>query len=191
MKYEEQYRAALQQFKEKNATLIARALAILKPQPAQREECIEDIRDACNFIEIYAHDWALNSKRVRQAVEDYLQALKCIKQLGKQAPWAPWPLGPEKFIDRVGKEIAAAEEFLKAPKPPRHRTAYRQRAAAQQARNLLEKYGQKPTTTRGRPLHKLSPLLYAGSLNDGAGLRRGDPLPDLYRHLRQTRTEQI
>lgn len=155
---------------------IERALKLLAPPAAQREECRHEIRLALdrveNFTALARASRASRSKR--GGVPRYNAALRRLLSAFDSLDPAMklFSLG-HPTRTKIEAEIARTNEFLNQPPAPPRRDGSRGKAAAAAAYDLLTWRGYNATVTRGGRWEKLAKIL-AGNLS-----------VDLFEHLRK------
>jgi len=159
---------------------IAKALALLAPPVAQREECKYEIGRALDRIENtagFARSCRVANSKNKGGLTSYYAALRrlrsaccaldpAIKPFFSFADSA-YPTG-----EMLEKEIAKVEGFLNRPSASPRPHASRSKAAVKVAHNLLGWWNHEATVTRGGKWDKLAKIL------------AGDLTADLFDHLR-------
>lgn len=153
-----------------NEKAIKDALDILRPKPAEREQCREDIKAAFAFVE--HNDLVPRSKQVNEALAQLLAALKRAQAAKTKLPWAKahhfeTTCDLEAGIAFCGREeVERKQTASRKPRPPSHR----QRQAVSTAYGLVCTWlvGR---GTRARSLskqsawYKLSAILFGKKVN--------------------------
>jgi hypothetical protein len=161
---------------------IERALKLLAPPAAQREECRHEIRLALDRVENFtALARACRASRSKRGgVPRYNAALRRLLIAFDSLDSAIMPflsLAHPAYITRtkIEAEIAKTTEFLNQPPAPPRRDGSRNKAAAAAAYDLLTWRGYNATVTRKGRWEKLAKIL------------AGDLRVDLFDHLRKSR----
>ena len=156
---------------------IRKALELLAPPAAEREECRHEIRLAVDRVEhftAFARSFRAGRSKKKGGLLRYHAALRrlLIAFDSLDPALRPWFNLAPGFTTRtaIEAEIAKAETILAQPSAPPRR---RNKAAAAAAYNLLTWRGHAATVTRGGRWEKLAKIL------------AGDFTVDLFEHLRK------
>jgi hypothetical protein len=162
---------------------IRKALELLAPPPAEREECKHEIQLALDMLENEAalaqSVRAVGSKakgglkRYDAALRRLLAAFKSLDPAIK--PWFSYADPNYEAVQGIEAEINKVEEFLKRPSATPSPSANWNQAAVAAAHTLLTWRKQNAAITRGGKWEKLAKIL-AGDQNTG-----------LFDHLRKFR----
>jgi hypothetical protein len=159
---------------------VAKALALLAPPPAQREECEYEIRQALDRIEnsaAFAQSCRVSSSKNKGGLKSYHAALRRLRSAFRALDPAIRPfcsLADPAYISgkMLEKEITMVEALLNRPSAPPRRHASHSKAAVRAAHDLLGWWNHEATVTRGGKWDKLAKIL------------AGDLTADLFDHLR-------
>jgi hypothetical protein len=160
---------------------IAKALVLLAPPPAQREECKHEIVRALDRTENtagFARSCRVASSKNKGGITSYYAALRRLRSAFRALDPAIRPffsLADPAYAtgEMLEKEIAKAEQFLNRPSARPRRHASHSKAAVRAAHDLLGWWNQEATVTRGGKWDKLAKIL------------AGDLTVDLFEHLRE------
>jgi hypothetical protein len=160
---------------------IRKALQLLAPPRAQREECKDNIVRALDRIENtagFARSCRVARSKNKGGITSYYAALRCLCSAFRSLdpaikPWFSFADPAYTTGQALEKELAKAEEFLnrRSARPRRH--ASHSKAAVVAAHDLLGWRNHEATTTRGGNWEQLAKVL------------AGDLTVDLFDHLRE------
>jgi hypothetical protein len=166
-----------------------KAVELLTPPPARRDECLRDIDFALNRVSgrgviVFR---VLGSKKGKAGISRYANALRELRAAYQNLDPSirPW-FSITEFSFKVGesthieREIAKAEEFLAQPSP--RSRASQHKAAVAAAYDLLAWWDHRATTTRGGMWAQLAGILIGDAKVD---------LFDLLRAFRQSPTPTV
>lgn len=162
---------------------MRKALVLLAPPRAKRDQCKRDIEAALeNINEGDGLEAQPNSGPVREAVERLLKQLEDCERAYKALFKLDHAHAHELMspLD-LSEQISLYKEWLSVgPGPPR-KSAAKQQAAVKDARTLVLNYrGEKEARkTRGNAWHELAAILF------------GDDQHDLFNHMRKLRPDPI
>ena len=147
---------------------IQRALKLLAPPAAQREECLHEIRLALARVEnvtALARSSRASGSKTKGGLLRYHAALRRLLSAFDSLDPAirPWfSLADPAYTTRkaIDTEIAKAKAILDQPQAPPRRDGSRNKAAVAAAYNLLKWRGHNATVTRGGTWGKLAKLRY-------------------------------
>jgi hypothetical protein len=159
---------------------VAKALALLAPPRAQREECRYEIRRALDRIEhtaAFARSCRVARSKNKGGLTSYYAALRRLRSAFSALDPAIKPFfcfAASAYItgEMLEKEIAKAEALLNRPSALPRRHASHSKAAVGAAHDLLGWWNHEAMVTRGGKWDKLAKIL------------AGDLTADLYDHLR-------
>ena len=159
---------------------IVKALALLAPPAAQREECKYEIRRALDRIENtagFARSCRVAVSKNNGGLKSYYAALRRLRSACNALDPAIKPFFS--FADSayptgkmLEKEIAKVEGILNRPSASPRPHASQSKAAVKVAHDLLGWWNHEATVTRGGKWDKLAKIL------------AGDQIADLFDHLR-------
>ena len=159
---------------------IRKALELLAPPAAEREECRHEIRLALDRVEHFtasARSFRAGGSKKKSGLLRYHAALRrlLIAFDSLDPALRPWFNLAPGFTTRtaIEAEIAKAESILAQRSAPPRRDGSRNQAAAKAAYDLLTWRGHDATVTRGGRWEKLAKIL------------AGDLTVDLFDHLRK------
>jgi hypothetical protein len=160
---------------------IAKALALLAPPPAQREECKYEIARALDRIENtagFARSCRVASSKNKGGITSYYAALRRLRSAFRALDPAIRPFfslaDPAYATGKMlEKEIVKAEKFLNRPSARPRPHASHSKAAVGAAHDLLGWWNHEATVTRGGKWDKLAKTL------------SGDLTVDVFEHLRE------
>jgi hypothetical protein len=160
---------------------IQRALKLLAPPAAQREQCRHEIRLALDRVENFtalARSSRASGSKTKGGLLRYQAALRRLLSASNSLdpaikPWFSLAYPASSTRMAIETEIAKAKAILDHPPAPPRRDASRNKAAVAAAYDLLTWRGHNATVTRGGRWEKLAKIL-AGNLS-----------VDLFEHLRK------
>jgi hypothetical protein len=117
---------------------IKAALKILNPEPAERERCLEIIKDAFELIEHGGVFFEPRSKKTKEAVAELLAALKRAKIAKEKLPWVSARLVEIACDFETAIGLCENEQKHSASLPKSGPPSHRQQLAVQTAHDLVQ-----------------------------------------------------